>query len=46
MCELINKLKPHVNRMVEDTIDVIYQLGCVIAYGLGLDEFFEAINDE
>ena len=44
--QLIDKVMPHINKITEDIIEIGYNLGCLVWYGLGLDEFVEVINDE
>ena len=45
MCVITEKLEPHINKITKDIVDVVYQLGCVIVYGLGIDKFFEVLDD-
>ena len=35
-----------IDKIVEDVINIGFDLGCFIRYVLGLDEIIEAINDE
>ena len=45
MHELVDKMKPHVDKITESLKQIGFSLGCLVWHVFGLDELVEAVND-